>query len=107
MINKDGKKSAVFPHKLHQKDYGCGECHHGMSADGFLLSYAAGQKIYKCADCHNDQKLAGKMKDKHKLDTTKGAGRASCLDCHKAMEAKDTALKEKMIAKCETCHPKK
>ena len=98
-------KPAQFPHKMHQDKFKCAECHHGM-ADGKLVPYTEGMKIEKCVTCHTGDTLAGKMKDKHKLDTLKGAGHGNCLECHKEMAAKDPALKEKKIDKCAACHPK-
>lgn len=99
-------KPAQFPHKAHQDKFECGECHHGMGADGKQLAYSADLKIEKCETCHTGDKLAGKMKDKLKLDTIKGAGHGNCLECHKKMAAADPALKEKKIDKCAACHPK-
>ena len=98
-------KPAVFPHKMHQDAFKCEECHHGM-ADGKAVPYTEGMEIQKCEACHNPEVLGGKMKDKLKLDELKGAGHGNCLECHKAMAAKDPALKEKKIDKCATCHPK-
>ncbi len=98
-------KPAQFPHKAHQDKFKCGDCHHGM-ADGKQVPYAEGMEIKKCETCHTGDTLAGKMKDKLKLDTLKGAGHGNCLECHKEMAAKDPALKEKKIDKCATCHPK-
>jgi len=98
-------KPAVFPHKMHQDAFKCEECHHGM-ADGKAVPYTEDMEIQKCEACHNPDVLGGKMKDKLKLDELKGAGHGNCLECHKAMAAKDPALKEKKIDKCATCHPK-
>lgn len=98
-------KPAQFPHKIHQDKFKCGECHHGM-ADGKQVPYTEGMKIEKCATCHTGDTLAGKMKDKLKLDSLKGAGHGNCLECHKKMAAEDPALKEKKIDKCAACHPK-
>jgi len=108
LISKTSKKPklAVFPHKVHQEKFECGECHHGI-ADGKQVPYVEGQKIEQCATCHNKEKLAGKTKGKLKLDTPKGFGHGDCLACHKAMAKKDPALKAKKITKCSTCHPKK
>jgi len=105
-LGEGGKKPSIFPHKTHQATIKCGECHHGMGADGKQLAYSDGQEIKKCASCHNDKVLAGKMKDKLKLDTMQGAGHGNCQECHKAKKGED-AFKEKKLDKCETCHPKK
>ena len=99
-------KPAQFPHKAHQEKFECGECHHGMGADGKQVPYTKGMEIQKCAVCHTGDKLAGKMVGKLKLDTIKGAGHGNCLECHKEMAAKDPALKERKIDKCAACHPK-
>lgn len=100
-------KPAQFPHEKHQNMEGvtCGDCHHGM-ADGARVDYTEGMAVKKCEECHNSEVLAGKMKDKLKLDTLKGAGHGNCLECHKEMAKKDPALKAKNIDKCAACHPK-
>ncbi len=98
-------KPAQFPHKVHQDKFKCDECHHGM-ADGKAVPYTEGMKIEKCETCHTGDTLAGKMKDKLKLDTLKGAGHGNCLECHKKMAKADPTLKEKKIDKCAACHPK-
>jgi NAD-dependent SIR2 family protein deacetylase len=101
-------KPAQFPHEMHQVTLKlkCGECHHGI-ADGKQVPYTDGMEIQKCETCHTGDTLAGKMKDKLKLDTIKGAGHGNCLECHKEMAKNDAALKEKKIDKCAACHPKK
>ncbi|MDR3089824.1 MAG: cytochrome c3 family protein [Desulfobulbaceae bacterium] len=105
-LGADGKKPAVFPHATHQaSDIACGECHHGMAADGAQTAYTDGMTIQKCETCHNPEKLAGKTKGANKLDTLKGAGHGNCQECHKAEIAKD-ATKGKLM-KCATCHAKK
>ncbi len=98
-------KPAQFPHKAHQDKLKCGDCHHGMAADGKQEPYTDGMAIGKCESCHNPEKLGGKMKDKLKLDEFKGAGHGNCLECHKATAKADPAKKD--LAKCDTCHPKK
>lgn len=104
--NSAKPKPAQFPHKIHQEKFKCAECHHGM-ADGKQVPYTEGMEIQKCETCHTGDTLAGKMDGKLKLDTIKGAGHGNCLACHKEMEKKDPALKEKKLSKCATCHPKK
>lgn len=104
--NSKKPKPAQFPHKIHQEKFDCAECHHGM-ADGAKVDYIDGQEIAKCASCHNAEVLPGKLKGKLKLDTPKGYGHGNCLDCHKKMAKEDPALKERKIASCATCHPKK
>lgn len=104
-MGEGGKKPSKFPHKAHQATIKCGECHHGMAPDGKKLEYSDGQEIKKCASCHNSTVLAGKMKDKLKLDTMQGAGHGNCQECHKAKKD-DEAFKAKKLDKCDTCHPK-
>jgi len=87
-------KPAIFPHAKHQEKLTCGDCHHSKDADGKQVAYVDGQKIEKCESCHN--KAAGMPK---KLTTFKEAGHANCKTCHKA--------KDKKLAKCTVCHPKK
>ncbi|MBU0961322.1 MAG: cytochrome c family protein, partial [Proteobacteria bacterium] len=87
-------KPALFTHAKHQEKMECAECHHGKDADGKQVAYTEGMKIEKCESCHN--KAAG-MPDK--LTTFKEAAHANCKECHKA--------KDKELAKCEVCHPKK
>ncbi|HIP83199.1 MAG TPA: class III cytochrome c [Desulfocapsa sulfexigens] len=87
-------KPAIFNHARHQETIKCGDCHHAKDADGKKVDYVEGQKIEKCESCHN--KTAGMPK---KLTTFKEAAHASCKACHKA--------KDKKLAKCTVCHPKK
>ncbi len=87
-------KPAIFPHAKHQETLTCGDCHHSKDADGKKVDYVEGQKIEKCESCHN--KAAGMPK---KLTTFKEAAHANCKTCHKA--------KDKALAKCTVCHPKK
>ncbi len=100
-------KPAQFPHAKHQEAFGCGDCHHGMAEDGTQVPYSEDLEIKQCWECHTGDTLAGKKDGKLKLDTIKGAGHGNCLACHKEMAKKDPALKEKKIASCSTCHPKK
>ena len=106
-MGEGGKKPAVFPHKAHQDAFQCGDCHHGMDAEGKQVPYVDGQEIKKCQECHNPDVLAGKTKGNLALDTLKGAGHGNCLECHKEKVAADPAMKEKKLDKCDTCHPKK
>ncbi len=99
-------KPVQFPHRQHQEKFKCAECHHGI-ADGKQVPYTEGMEIKKCETCHTGDTLAGKMKDKLKLDTLKGAGHGNCLECHKEMTKKDPALKALKLTSCTTCHPKK
>ena len=87
-------KPAIFNHAKHQETLTCGDCHHSKDADGKQVAYVEGQKVEKCESCHN--KAAGMPK---KLTTFKEAAHANCKACHKA--------KDKNLAKCTVCHPKK
>ena len=94
---------SVFPHKMHQDAYACGDCHHGM-ADGAIVEYSDGMEIQKCEACHNSEVLAGKMAGKEALDTFKGAGHTNCLECHKEVAKNDES--KKALRTCTTCHQK-
>jgi len=87
-------KPAIFNHAKHKETLKCGDCHHSKGADGKKIDYVEGQKVEKCESCHN--KAAGMPP---KLTTFKEAAHASCKACHKA--------KDKNLAKCKVCHPKK
>ncbi len=87
-------KPAVFPHAKHQEELTCGTCHHSKDADGNKIDYVDGQKIEKCELCHN--KAAGMPK---KINSFKNAAHVKCKGCHKS--------KDKKLAKCSVCHPKK
>ncbi|MCF8056595.1 MAG: cytochrome c family protein [Desulfocapsa sp.] len=87
-------KIAQFPHAKHQETLKCAECHHSKGADGKQVAYVEDQKIEKCESCHN--KAAGMPKE---VATFKDAAHANCKECHKA--------KDKALAKCTVCHPKK
>ena len=87
-------KPSVFPHAKHQETLKCADCHHSKDADGKQVAYVEGQKIEKCESCHN--KAAGMPKG---LQTFKDAAHKNCKGCHKA--------KDKKLAKCGVCHPKK
>ncbi|MEE4240147.1 MAG: cytochrome c3 family protein [Desulfopila sp.] len=106
LLESSGTKKmppAVFPHKLHQDAFACGDCHHGMQ-DGKVVPYSDGMEIQKCEACHNSEVLAGKTAGKEKLDTFKGAGHANCLECHKEIAAKDES--KKALRGCKACHQK-
>ncbi|MEA3467189.1 MAG: cytochrome c3 family protein [Thermodesulfobacteriota bacterium] len=94
-------KPSLFPHAKHQETIGCGDCHHGMDADGKQVAYTDGQEIGKCESCHFK---AGKIAADTKLNTYKGAAHANCQACHKAEDKKSG---EKKLGKCSVCHPKK
>ncbi len=100
----DKMAPAVFPHKVHQEAYECGECHHGME-DGEKVEYTEGMEIQKCESCHNSDVLEGKKKGKEDLATFKGAGHGNCLECHKEVAKADSSKKK--LRSCTTCHQKK
>ena len=89
------KKPAQFPHKKHQKMYGCGECHHS-SADGKQVPYTEGMKIEKCASCHDTMEDA-------KLKGFKGAAHTNCKGCHEKVSKEG----KNAPTKCAGCHVKK
>ncbi|WP_022854274.1 class III cytochrome C family protein [Thermodesulfatator atlanticus] len=90
-----GKKGkVVFNHEKHQKEFKCGECHHGKDHS----PYKEGMKIQKCETCHNKKDMANK-----KLNSVRKAMHKNCKGCHKKM------VKEHPNAptKCKQCHKKK
>ena len=87
-----GKKPAELPHKLHQDSFECGDCHHGMDADGKQVAYFDGQEIGRCASCHNVDMA------NLKLNSYKNAGHANCKGCHRDTGQGPT--------KCNNCHIK-
>ena len=89
-----GKKLAKFPHKKHQEDSTCGECHHAKTDDGVKYSYVEGMEIKKCVTCHNKDDMVNP-----KLNSFKLAAHGLCKECHK--QNKDIAP-----TKCSGCHPK-
>ena len=94
-------KPSLFPHAKHQETIGCGDCHHGMDADGKQVAYdEKNPALAKCETCHFK---AGKIAN-DKLNTFKGAAHANCQVCHKAEDKKSG---EKKLGKCSVCHPKK
>lgn len=91
-----GQKPATFTHKKHQDILSCGECHHGMDADGKKTDYAEGMAIAKCESCHNATMAKPELKD------FKGAAHANCKECHKKMEKEG----KKAPTLCVGCHVK-
>lgn len=104
LISSDSDKQppAVFPHKMHQEAYECGDCHHGMTDDGEQVAYTEGVEIKKCEECHNPEVLGGKKSGRYKMDTFKGAGHGNCLECHREVAKEDSS--KKMLRSCKTCH---
>ncbi len=91
-----GRKPAVFPHRLHQEMYDCGECHHGRDANGRRLSYAEGMPIQRCSNCHN-----ASLMTKIELRDMKHVGHALCKGCHQREAQSGSAGP---IDKCSGCH---
>ncbi len=97
LTTQKAKKPSLFPHKKHQETIKCGDCHHGMDADGKQVAYAEGQAIGKCESCHNES-LANA-----KLNSYMKAAHANCKTCHKKLSKEG----KKAPTKCAGCHPKK
>jgi nitrate/TMAO reductase-like tetraheme cytochrome c subunit len=93
-------KPSVFPHKAHQEFAECGDCHHGVDADGNVVAYTEGMEVQKCETCH--YKGSGMPK---KIETYKGAAHENCRGCHKQVAAENAELAAKWT-KCMPCHPK-
>ena len=96
LTTKKAKKPSVFPHKAHQDQFPCAECHHTKNANGSKGPYVEGQEG-KCESCHNKE-MANK-----KLASFKNAAHANCKECHKKMKKEG----KKAPTKCTGCHVKK
>jgi len=116
-INKiEGKKGEVqFPHKKHAteikidgKNIACKRCHHTLAADAPKDL----KEIKACTECHVKAGAAlKKVGDKEapafsneKMSQKSVLFHKVCRACHK--EHKDQ-VKDKKIASCKNCHPKK
>lgn len=88
------KKPAKFPHKKHQENYACKECHHAKTDDGIKYSYFEGMEVKKCITCHNKDDMSNP-----KVNSFKLAAHGLCKECHK--KNKDSAP-----TKCSGCHIK-
>lgn len=88
------KKPALFPHKKHQKNFACKECHHTKNENGDKSSYFEGMEIKKCTFCHNSDDMPNP-----KLNSFKLAAHGLCKECHK--QNRNTAP-----TKCSGCHIK-
>jgi hypothetical protein len=100
LLNPDGKKPALFPHRAHQEREKCGTCHHYVDDAGVRqpatddpLSNVG--KIAKCDTCHNADFA------NEKLRKWKDIGHGLCKACHKKKKADGAPTK------CGACHPKK
>lgn len=92
-IRWETRKTATFPHALHQNLYSCGICHHSMDEYGNKIDYVEEDPI-KCELCHN------KYTDMpRKLDSFIEVAHILCRGCHKESNDKE-------LTKCVTCHPK-
>jgi Class III cytochrome C family len=89
-----GKKPARFPHKMHQKNFACKECHHGKTDSGSISPYVEGMKIMKCATCHNNTDMKNP-----KFNSFKLAAHGLCKECHKQNRGSAPT-------KCTGCHIK-
>lgn len=105
LISSDSSKKdpAVFPHKKHQEEISCAECHHAM-VDGKQAPFSEEMEVKKCESCHNAEVLGGKKEGKYELDNFKGAGHGNCLECHKKIAKEDSSKKK--LKSCSTCHQK-
>ena len=83
----EGRKPALFPHRMHQEAYPCTACHHAR--DDVMV-------IDKCSSCHNLDI------SKPALNSFKKAAHKMCKDCHKQVNdtGKDAPIK------CSGCHVK-
>ncbi len=98
-------KTANFPHRKHQENVKCEECHHTKGDDGKQKAFSEGMKIQKCEECHFKGSDMPSKKP-HKLNSFKDAAHANCKTCHKEAKNKDPELKKKW-KKCLPCHVKK
>jgi hypothetical protein len=89
-----GNKPARFPHKKHQENFACQECHHAKTDDSIKSPYLEGMEIKKCITCHNKDEMNNPMLNSFKL-----AAHGLCKECHK--QNKDSAP-----TKCSGCHIK-
>lgn len=88
----DSIKSSRFPHRKHQKNYACKQCHHGRNSSGAKSPYFAGMEIKKCAFCHNKENMSNS-----KLNSFKLAAHGLCKECHKQNS-------RAAPTKCSGCH---
>lgn len=89
-----GKKTARFPHRKHQENFACKECHHAKTEASDKSPYAEGMEIKKCIVCHNKDDMSNPQLNSFKL-----AAHGLCKECHK--QNKDSAP-----TKCSGCHIK-
>ena len=100
LLNPDGKKPALFPHRAHQEKNKCGACHHYVDDAGAKQAatdepLSNVDKIKKCDTCHNADFA------NEKLRKWKDVGHKLCKECHKKKKADGAPTK------CTACHPKK
>ena len=88
------KKPAKFPHKKHQENFECKECHHAKTDEGIKYEYVEGMEVKKCVTCHNKDDMTNP-----KLNSFKLVAHGLCKECHK--KNKDSAP-----TKCSGCHIK-
>ena len=100
LLNPDGKKPALFPHRAHQEREKCGTCHHYVDPAGAKQAATDDPlsnvgKIKKCDTCHNADFA------NEKLRKWKDVGHKLCKACHTKKKADGAPTK------CTACHPKK
>ena len=100
LLNPDGKKPALFPHRAHQEREKCGTCHHYVDDAGARQAATDDPlsnvgKIKKCDTCHNADFA------NEKLRKWKDVGHKLCKTCHKKNKEAGAPTK------CGGCHPKK
>ncbi len=100
LLNPDGKKPALFPHRAHQKREKCSNCHHYVDDAGAKQAVTDDPlsnvgKIKKCDTCHNADFA------NEKLRKWKDVGHKLCKTCHKKNKEAGAPTK------CGGCHPKK
>ena len=100
VLNPDGKKPSLFPHRAHQEKNKCGACHHYVDDAGAKQAATDDPlsnvgKIAKCDSCHNADFA------NEKLRKWKDIGHGLCKACHTKKKADGAPTK------CGACHPKK
>ena len=88
------KKPARFPHKRHQENFACKECHHATDDGEVKSPFVEGMEVKKCIVCHNKEDMSNPMLNSFKL-----AAHGLCKECHKQN-------KESAPTKCSGCHIK-
>lgn len=99
IILKGGPLGSVkFEHKLHSETYAankCETCHHPAKPEK-----AAAAPQQACTSCHVTPQKAPMKTNKMAAYHNMAANTGTCIDCHKAENAKG----KKAPAKCVDCH---